>query len=117
MQEDYLADPRLMKVGFMLLKKALIDADVPKADLANASTKFALVAIAEKHNVSLASVLDSVGQKEAAKPASPPTQKVASTAADDIQAKVKAKVKEEVAAANAAAVAAKAARAVRKNNG
>ena len=49
MAPDYLTDGRLMKVTFMQLKKHLESSGVPKNDLFAASTKFALVAVAEKH--------------------------------------------------------------------
>ena len=53
MTPDYLTDARLIKIGYMPLKNALKAANVPTADLSTATTKFALVDIAEKHKVDL----------------------------------------------------------------
>ena len=77
MTPDYLTDARLIKIGFMPLKKALKEANVPTADLSTATTKFALVAIAEKHNINLDGILESVATSEATL-ASAPTPKKAS---------------------------------------
>ena len=78
MAPDYLTDGRLMKVTFMQLKKHLESSGVPKNDLFAASTKFALVAVAEKHDIKLDKVLDSIGPYEApTEGGSPPAKKKA----------------------------------------
>ena len=47
-QVDYLADPRLALVPFVKLKRFVQDNGAKRQDLFYASTKFALVALAEK---------------------------------------------------------------------
>ena len=69
MTPDYLTDERLVKIGFMPLKKALKEANVPADDLSSASTKFALITVAEKHKVALDSIFNNLAQVEPAKPA------------------------------------------------
>ena len=67
---DYLTDARLGKVAFMKMKKFLEEKGAPKSDLFVTSTKFALVAVAERHNIKLEPLLDELGPKaEAAKAA------------------------------------------------
>ena len=58
MSVDYLADPRMGDVPFMKLKRFIIDAGVDKKEASNSATKFALVALAEKHDVKLDALLD-----------------------------------------------------------
>ena len=69
---DYRTDARLGKVAFMKMKKFLEEKGAPKSDLFVASTKFALVAVAEKHNIKLEPLLDELGpyQEIAAKKSS-----------------------------------------------
>ena len=50
---DYLTDARIKKVPFTKFKSFLQEKGAPKADLFAASTKFALVAVAEKHSIKL----------------------------------------------------------------
>ena len=71
---DYLTDARLMKIPFLEIKRYITVAcdDEPeklesvKKHLFYASTKFALVQVAEAHGVALAELLDSVGDYDAA---------------------------------------------------
>jgi len=65
---DYLTDPRLPKVAFMALKrhvKSRVPADELtgelKAELDGCTTKFAVVSIAEKRQIYLDEVLDTLG--------------------------------------------------------
>jgi len=57
MQTDYLADARLGDVPFMKLKRFLLSAGVAKAEVGNVTTKFALVALAEKQSILLEPLL------------------------------------------------------------
>ena len=53
---DYLTDARIGKLPFMKLKKFLADNGVDPKEMSSASTKFALVAIAERSNNSTAAL-------------------------------------------------------------
>ena len=68
-QVDYLADPRVAKVTFTQLKKYLADKGVDERTLFMSSTKFALIATAEKLQIGLEPLLDEVTRKK--KPAAP----------------------------------------------
>lgn len=61
MQVDYLADGRLKKVPFAELKKFIEESGVDQSELSLARTKFALVAVAEKHQVNISLLLDDIG--------------------------------------------------------
>ena len=62
---DYLTDARIGKLPFMKLKKFLSDNGVDAKEMSSASTKFALVAIAEKKEIALEPLLDEIGPREA----------------------------------------------------
>ena len=62
---DYLTDARIGKLPFMKLKKFLSDNGVDAKEMSSASTKFALVAIAEKKEIALEPLLDELGPREA----------------------------------------------------
>ena len=64
---DALADSRLIKIPYIRLKNYLADVggiDIPEKELFTASTKFALVNIAEKHHIKLDLLLDEIGPYE-----------------------------------------------------
>ena len=71
---DYLTDARLMKIPFLEIRRSITVAcddddaklESVKKQLFYASTKFALVQVAEAHGVKLADLLDSVGDYDAA---------------------------------------------------
>ena len=103
MTPDYLTDARLIKIGYMPLKNALKAANVPTADLSTATTKFALVAIAEKHKVDLERILDSAVTSDAptAVPSTPKKvpKKAPKKSEADAAEKAKAEAAEEADAA------------------
>ena len=86
----------------MKLKGFLTEKDAPKTDLFAASTKFALVAVAEKHSIKLEPLLDEFGPYEE-EPA-----RVASTPKDDGKAAAEAKAKADAEAKEKADAEAKA---------
>ena len=63
---DYLSDPRIKELSFGRLKKFLKENGATSDDLFLASTKFALVATAEKMGVALEPVLAEVAKSAAA---------------------------------------------------
>ena len=65
---DYLTDGRLTKVPFREMKRFVAEHGAPKGDLFSASTKFALVAVAEKHRIALEPLLDAVAPYEPSQP-------------------------------------------------
>jgi hypothetical protein len=71
-QVDYLSDPRIKELSFGRLKKFLKDHGATNEDLFLASTKFALVATAEKMGVQLEPVLV---EANIAATAAPPSQR------------------------------------------
>ena len=73
---DYLSDPRLKSVTFKKLKEYVTEkgsSESIKTELFKASTKFAIVNIAETHSIKLEPLLDEIGPYVA------PTPKAAKT--------------------------------------
>jgi len=89
-----------MKIPFQEIKRFIGECGAPKEDLFAASTKFALVAVAEKHGIRLEPLLDAVGTYEPSKPLTTAATK------EDAPAKVDAKAAQTVKTAKAREAAA-----------
>eukprot|EP00325_Prymnesiales_sp_UTEX-LB-985_P002860 CAMPEP_0174704714 /NCGR_PEP_ID=MMETSP1094-20130205/8203_1 /TAXON_ID=156173 /ORGANISM="Chrysochromulina brevifilum, Strain UTEX LB 985" /LENGTH=257 /DNA_ID=CAMNT_0015902799 /DNA_START=32 /DNA_END=801 /DNA_ORIENTATION=+ len=100
MSTDYLTDARLTKVPFMKLKNFVKEkeGEIPdlKADLFPASTKFAIVAVAEKHGIKLDTLLAEFGPYVApSENKSSPMPPRPDTGAEDAKKAAEAKQAEE----------------------
>merc|ERR1719453_2739428 len=75
----------------MKLKGYLADKEAPKTDLFAASTKFALIAVAEKHSIKLEPLLDEYGayEEEPTRPTSSAPKDDGAKAKTDAEAKAK----------------------------